>query len=56
MDENTAHRLKGRFLKAGHLIGLFLAMTIICLPGSGSFFPRSARQSRSWPNRQCGSP
>lgn len=33
MDENTAHRLKGRFLKAGHLIGLFLAMTIICLPG-----------------------
>jgi multiple sugar transport system permease protein len=33
MDENTAHRLKSRFLKAGHLIGLFLAMTIICLPG-----------------------
>jgi len=33
MDENAAHRLKSGLLKAGHLIGLFLAMAIICLPG-----------------------
>ncbi|MCI5074908.1 carbohydrate ABC transporter permease [Oricola sp.] len=33
MDENSAHRLKRGLLKAGHLIGLFLAMAIICLPG-----------------------
>jgi len=33
MDENAAHRLKRNLLKTGHLIGLFLAMTLICLPG-----------------------
>jgi len=33
MDENAGHRLKRSLLKAGHLIGLFLAMAIICLPG-----------------------
>lgn len=33
MDENAAHRFKSNLLKAGHLIGLFLAMAIICLPG-----------------------
>ncbi|KFB08171.1 carbohydrate ABC transporter permease [Nitratireductor basaltis] len=33
MDRNASHRLKRSFLKAGHLIGLFLAMAIICLPG-----------------------
>ncbi|WP_306755299.1 carbohydrate ABC transporter permease [Paracoccus actinidiae] len=29
----SRHRLNKRLLRAGHLIGLFLAMTIICLPG-----------------------
>ncbi len=33
MDENAVHRIKRTVLKAGHLIGLFLAMAIICLPG-----------------------
>ena len=33
MDENAAYRLKRNLLKTGHLIGLFLAMTLICLPG-----------------------
>lgn len=33
MDENAVHRVKRTVLKAGHLIGLFLAMAIICLPG-----------------------
>ena len=33
MDENTAHRLRRGLLKTGHLVGLFLAMAIICLPG-----------------------
>ena len=33
MDENAGHRLKRSLLKAAHLIGLFLAMAIICLPG-----------------------
>ena len=33
MDENTAHRIKRGLLKTGHLVGLFLAMAIICLPG-----------------------
>ena len=28
-----AHRNRKRLLKAGHFIGLFLAMTVICLPG-----------------------
>lgn len=33
MDDNAIHRLRRRLLKAGHLIGLFLAMLVICLPG-----------------------
>ncbi|WP_420410086.1 carbohydrate ABC transporter permease [Hoeflea sp.] len=33
MDENQANRVKQQLLKAGHLIGLFIAMAIICLPG-----------------------
>ncbi|MEO4041394.1 carbohydrate ABC transporter permease [Hoeflea sp. CAU 1731] len=33
MDENTAHRVKRAVLKASHLIGLFFAMAIICIPG-----------------------
>jgi multiple sugar transport system permease protein len=33
MDANAAHRAKRGFLKAAHLAGLFIAMTIICLPG-----------------------
>ncbi|MBW8638908.1 carbohydrate ABC transporter permease [Hoeflea sp. WL0058] len=33
MDENAAHRVKRTVLKVGHLIGLFFAMAIICLPG-----------------------
>jgi len=33
MDENASARLKRNVLKAAHLIGLFLAMTAICLPG-----------------------
>lgn len=33
MDENAGHRLNRSLLKTGHLIGLFLAMAIICLPG-----------------------
>lgn len=33
MDENTSARLKRNVLKTAHLIGLFLAMTAICLPG-----------------------
>ena len=33
MDENQANRLKQALLKTGHLVGLFIAMAIICLPG-----------------------
>ncbi len=33
MDENASARLKTRLLKISHAVGLFLAMTIICLPG-----------------------
>ena len=33
MDENQANTLKQLLLKIGHLVGLFIAMTIICLPG-----------------------
>lgn len=33
MNENQANRLKQIFLKIGHLVGLFIAMAIICLPG-----------------------
>ena len=33
MDSNSSHRLRRRVLKVVHLIGLFIAMTIICLPG-----------------------
>lgn len=33
MDVNASHRTRRRLLKAGHLIGLFLAMVVICLPG-----------------------
>jgi multiple sugar transport system permease protein len=33
MDQNSTHRVKRRLLKAAHLITLFVAMTIICLPG-----------------------
>lgn len=33
MDINQSHRFRRRLLKVGHFIGLFLAMTIICLPG-----------------------
>jgi multiple sugar transport system permease protein len=33
MESVAAYRWKAGLLKAGHLIGLFIAMTIICLPG-----------------------
>lgn len=33
MNENQANRLKQIILKIGHLVGLFIAMAIICLPG-----------------------
>lgn len=33
MAEAATHRLQKRLLKAGHFIGLFLAMAVICLPG-----------------------
>ena len=33
MDENQTNRLKQVLLKIGHLVGLFIAMAIICLPG-----------------------
>ncbi|WP_159589015.1 carbohydrate ABC transporter permease [Chelativorans xinjiangense] len=33
MDRNAAHRMKRGLFKATHLILLFLAMAIICLPG-----------------------
>lgn len=33
MDENAASRLTRAVLKVGHLVGLFVAMAIICLPG-----------------------
>lgn len=33
MDVGRQHRLRRRLLKAAHFIGLFLAMSIICLPG-----------------------
>lgn len=33
MDINASHRLRRRLLKTVHLIGLFLAMAVICLPG-----------------------
>jgi multiple sugar transport system permease protein len=33
MDDNSSARVKKHLLKAGHLIGLFLAMLVICMPG-----------------------
>jgi multiple sugar transport system permease protein len=33
MDIGAQHRLRRRLLAAGHLIGLFLMMSFICLPG-----------------------
>ncbi|VVT24560.1 carbohydrate ABC transporter permease [Hoeflea sp. EC-HK425] len=33
MNENQTNRLKQQALKIGHLVGLFIAMAIICLPG-----------------------
>ena len=33
MDENQTNRIKQILLKIGHLVGLFIAMAIICLPG-----------------------
>jgi multiple sugar transport system permease protein len=33
MNENQANNLKLLLLKIGHLVGLFIAMAIICLPG-----------------------
>ena len=33
MDINQQHRLKRHGLRAAHLITLFIAMSIICLPG-----------------------
>lgn len=33
MNDNTKARLNGLLLSAAHKIGLFLAMTVICLPG-----------------------
>ena len=33
MDENRTNRIKQLLLKIGHLVGLFIAMAIICLPG-----------------------
>lgn len=33
MDVNASHRIRRRLLKAAHLVGLFLAMMVICLPG-----------------------
>ncbi|YBV96230.1 carbohydrate ABC transporter permease [Phyllobacteriaceae bacterium JZ32] len=32
-DQNSTHRAKRRLLKVAHFIGVFLAMTVICLPG-----------------------
>jgi multiple sugar transport system permease protein len=33
MDINTVHRFKKRLLSVAHILGLFIAMLIICLPG-----------------------
>jgi multiple sugar transport system permease protein len=33
MDENSSARIKRQLLKVGHLLGLLIAMAIICLPG-----------------------
>ncbi len=33
MNENLIHRLKGHVLKVLHLFALFIAMSIICIPG-----------------------
>ena len=33
MDQGLQHRVRRRLLKTGHFIGLFLAMSAICLPG-----------------------
>ena len=33
MDQGQAHRIRRRLLKLGHFIGLFIAMSIICIPG-----------------------
>jgi multiple sugar transport system permease protein len=33
MDENSSARVKRQLLKIGHLLGLLVAMAIICLPG-----------------------
>jgi multiple sugar transport system permease protein len=33
MDRNQSHRLANRLWSIAHVVGLFLAMTVICLPG-----------------------
>ena len=33
MDANRSHKFRRRLLKVAHLLGLFLAMLVICLPG-----------------------
>ncbi len=33
MDQGQTHRIRRRLLKVGHFVGLFLAMSVICLPG-----------------------
>lgn len=33
MDDNATARFKRRLLKTAHLVGLFLAMLVVCLPG-----------------------
>ena len=33
MDIGAQHRIRRRLLSVGHLVGLFLAMSFICLPG-----------------------
>ena len=33
MNENLQHRIRARLLKLAHLAALFIAMSIICVPG-----------------------
>ncbi len=33
MDQGRSHRIRRRLLSLAHFIGLFLAMSLICLPG-----------------------
>ena len=56
MDRNAEQRLRRRLGNVAYLIGLFVAMLIICLPGFWIVRQlAAARRSRSWRSRRSGS-